>query len=86
MADHGDGSAVTADQRAYLRLAHDLRATGGQEVYWRLVDRADVVRALLQNGADAAVSSGVVDLTNVTAPEDKSYFVDTRVSDVRRSA
>jgi len=35
------------------------------------LDRAEVVGALLQHGADAALSSNVVDQTKVTAPEDK---------------
>ena len=33
-------------------------------------DRADVVRSLLQHGASIGTTSAVVDLTDLTAPED----------------
>jgi ankyrin repeat protein len=67
----------TADAvNALLELSADpnaKEAANGQTalMFAAALDRADVVRTLLQHGGDAALSSASVDLTGVTAPEDK---------------
>src|SRR5215218_6819002 len=51
----------------------DARATTGQTalMFGAAADRADVVRVLLEHGANAALTSKMVDLSGIVAPEDK---------------
>src|SRR5216683_1002704 len=67
------GKADAAD--ALLELSADPNAkemANGQTalMFAAALDRADVARALLLHGADAAIASRTVDLTKVRAPED----------------